>query len=227
MIVLCRRCGALAAAVFLIGVSGAGAQSLDRDSVTGESGGEIQGSGTPVAFRLIHVFDASSGPAGETATGTVRIDLESRFGRSTFATYNVVCLSVVGNQATIGGTAVGNPSPLPANVLFYVEDGVGGAPDRVGDWPQSDPPTCPAPPFDEARTSPGVTGDLTIHDAVPLPSSPRQCFGGAWQRYGFTGLGKCLAFVFKARLCDLLEQRLGHPPSFCPPSPPAGARSGT
>jgi hypothetical protein len=114
------------------------------------------------------------------------------------------------------------PHPLiPANALFYVEDGVGGAPDRAGLWPAPTVlPSCPAPPFDETRTVASVTGELTVHDAVPMPTEPRQCFGGGWRSFGFESLGKCLAFVSKARLCESLEERLGHLPAFCPPTPP-------
>ena len=70
-----------------------------------------------------------------------------------------------------------------------------------------------------------MTGELTVHDAVKLPSNSQQCFGGGWRSYGFESLGKSLAFVYHARICELLEQRLGHLPEFCPPPPPAGARS--
>ncbi len=139
--------GLLAAA--LVGLGGASAnashtpdgQPADRDFVTGESGGEVQGSGSCGTFQFITVFDASSGRSGENPTGTVRIDGVTCFGRTTIATYNVTCLAVVGHQATIGGVVVPNPSPLPANALFYVEDGVGGAPDRAG--PEL-APTAPA-----------------------------------------------------------------------------------
>ncbi len=218
-------------AATLVGLGGASAnashtpdgQPADRDFVTGESGGEVQNPGTPVVFRPFSVFGASSGPSGENPTGTVRLDFDTRFGRSTIATWEVTCLSVAGHQATIGGVAATNPFPgvLPANALFYVEDGVGGAPDRAGLEPAPTvPPTCPAPPFDETKTAASVTGELTVHDAVAIPTEPRQCFGGGWRGYGFEGLGKCLAFVFKARLCEFLEERLGHLPKFCPPAPP-------
>jgi hypothetical protein len=65
-----------------------------------------------------------------------------------------------------------------------------------------------------------VTGELTVHDAVAVPTEARQCLGGGWRSYGFESLAKCLVFVFKARLCESLEERLGHLPKFCPPTPP-------
>jgi hypothetical protein len=82
------------------------------------------------------------------------------------------------------------------------------------------PATCPAPPFDETKTIASVTGELTVHDAVAVPTEARQCLGGGWRSYGFESLAKCLVFVFKARLCESLEERLGHLPKFCPPTPP-------
>ena len=102
-----------AAALLGVGASSASAESLDRDFVTGESGGEVQQPESPVAFRPIWVFDASSGPSGENATGTVRLDVEGRLGRATIATWDVTCLSVAGHQATIGAVAVATPTPLP------------------------------------------------------------------------------------------------------------------
>jgi hypothetical protein len=172
----------------------------------------------------------SSGPAGENPLGTVRIDIiNPAFPRS--FVYDVTCLSVFGNRATIGGTVQGDPAaaePFPQHATFAVEDGGPGGMDRAYalSAPLSSPPTT-CPPFSMTPIlSIGVTGELTVHDAPELPSSARQCFGGGWQRYGFESLGKCLAFVFKARVCEFLEQRLGHSPKFCPPTPPTGARSG-
>jgi hypothetical protein len=224
MIVLFRRFTALAAALLVVGASSASAQSLDRDSVTGDSGGELTPTPHGGSFRIIQVFDASSDPMGASPTGTVRIDVDNTvLGRQTFATYRVTCLAVAGNRATIGGVAIGASSPFPANITFAVEDGVGGAPDRAGFTPAAAPPTT-CPPFTLPPAS--VTGALTVHDALALPTEGRQCFAGGWRSYGFESLGKCLAFVFKARLCEFLEQRIGHAPKFCPPTPPAGVRAG-
>jgi hypothetical protein len=212
---------ALAVVLFLLGAASASAQSLDRDYVTGDSGGELIPTPHAGSFRIIQVFDVSSDPAGGGPTGTVRIDVDNTvFGRQTFATYEVTCLAVAGNRATIGGVAIGGSSPFPANITFAIEDGVGGAPDRAGFTPAPAPPTT-CPPF--ASPAASVTGALTVHDALEVPSSPRQCFAGGWQQYGFESLGRCLAFVFKSRLCEFLE-RLGHHPGFCPPTPPASMR---
>jgi hypothetical protein len=218
--------GLLAAALVGLGGSSANAshtpdgQPADRDFVTGYSIITTPGPPTPPQPTFVWVFDASSGPSGQNPTGTVRLALNSPEGRP-LATYNVTCLSVAGNHASIG-VVLSEPgiAPVPTNAVFDVEDGVGDAPDAWTLGAVSSPPTtCPDPPS-SVPAFPGVITDLTVHDAVELPSDPRQCFGGGWQSYGFETLGKCLEFVFKARLCELLKERLGHSPKFCPPMPP-------
>jgi hypothetical protein len=182
-----------AAALLGLGASSASAQSLDRDFVTGDSGGELTPTPHAGSFRIIQVFDVSSDPAGGDPTGTVRIDVDNTvFGRQTVATYEVTCLAVAGNHATIGGVAIGGSSPFPANITFAVEDGVGGAPDRAGFTPAPAPPTT-CPPFISPPA--GVTGALTVHDAIELPTERRQCFGGGWRAFGFKNQGQCVAFV--------------------------------
>jgi hypothetical protein len=135
----------------------------------------------------------------------VRIDVSDRFGRrATVATYNVTCLEVAGHQATIGGTgAVGNPPGLSRSVLFYIEDGVGGTRDRTADrLGQPVPPTCPPPPFDGTAipTLPIVTGDVTVHDALAMPTQPWQCKNGGWHNFPqFKNQGQCIAFVNRGK----------------------------
>lgn len=208
-----------AAALLGMGASSAYGQSLDRDFVTGAAGGE-----PTINTQVVTFFDASSGPSGQNPTGAVTLGLDfASIPDVTFAQYNVTCLAVSGNRATIGGVLVfsqGGP-PLPPNAVFYVEDGVGGAADGAtfGGGVSSPPTTCPDP-RPAGTLPPSVGRDLIVHDAVEPPSSPQQCFGGAWRGYGFESLGKCLAFVSKARLCEFLEERLGQLPQFCPPAPP-------
>jgi hypothetical protein len=220
---------ALSAALITVGGSGATAshtpdgQPLDRDFVTGEVFSQLIFA-TTCCFRIVDVYDVSSGPAGESPTGTVRVDLDhTSLGRSTRAFYDVTCLEVDGNRATIGGAVRGDPdaaAPFPQYAVFAVEDGGGSGPDRSSFAPTgvSAPPTCP--PFSVLPLpAEVVTGDLTVHDATELPSRPGQCLAGGWRRYGFETLGRCLAFVVKARVCEILEQH-GHHPAHCPPTPP-------
>ena len=120
--------GLFAAALLGMGASSASAQSLDRDFVTGAWGSE------DLEPQFVIFFDASSGPSGQNPTGTVVLGLD--FGGApdpTVAGYNVTCLKVSGNRATIGGVLDFNNGPplIPPNAVYYVEDGVGGAPDRA------------------------------------------------------------------------------------------------
>jgi hypothetical protein len=148
-------------------------------------------------------FDASSGPSGQNPTGTVTLGLDfASIPDVTVAQYNVTCLKVSGNRATIGGVLgfqQGGP-PLPPNAIFYVEDGVGGAPDGAlfGGGVSSPPTTCPDPlPAGSGALLPSVGRDLIVHDAVePVPSSKEQCKNGGWRNFlGFKNEGQCIAFV--------------------------------
>jgi hypothetical protein len=41
-----------------------------------------------------------------------------------------------------------------------------------------------------------TTGDLTVIDSSPLPTSRNQCNNGGWRNYpGFKNQGQCIAFV--------------------------------
>ncbi len=167
-------------AVALVGLGGASAnashaldgQPADRDFVTGAHGEQPDGN-----MQLITSFDASSGPSGQNPTGTVGLGLDVGGAPDpTVAGYNVTCLKVSGNRATIGGVLDFNngPSFILPNAIYYVEDGVGGAPDGAafGAAVSSPPTTCPDPlPAGHPALRPSVGRDLTVHDAVELPSS--------------------------------------------------------
>jgi hypothetical protein len=187
-----------AAALLGMGASSAHAQSLDRDFVTGEHGGEPD-----PTMQLITIFNASSGPSGQNPTGTVGLGLDV-FGApdAAVAGYNVTCLKVSGNRATIGGVLFFNNGPpfIPANAIWYVEDGVGGAPDGAafGGGVSSPPTTCPDPlPAGNPALLPSVGRDLIVHDAVePLPTIKSQCKNGGWRNFPqFKNQGQCIAFV--------------------------------
>jgi hypothetical protein len=187
-----------AVALLGMGASSAHAQSLDRDFVTGAHGGQPD-----VNTQLITFFDASSGPSGQDPTGTVTLGLDfASIPDVTVAQYNVTCLKVSGNRATIGGVLFFNNGPpfIPPNAIFYVEDGVGGAPDgfAFGGGVSSPPTTCPDPlPAGHPALLPSVGRDLIVHDAVePVPSSKEQCKNGGWRNFsGFKNEGQCIAFV--------------------------------
>jgi hypothetical protein len=141
-------------------------------------------------FRLVLVFDAHSGPSGENPAGTVRIDVQEASGTSTFDTGLVTCLDVSGNRATIGarfgfgGFVVG------------VEDNDGAGQDRLGLLAVGGPAPSACPTFPSTALPTIFAGDLTVHDAVPHPTSRAQCKNGAWRDFpGFKNQGECVAFV--------------------------------
>ena len=64
------------------------------------------------------------------------------------------------------------------------------------------PPTCPQPGdpppsgFIDALAGPFTSGDITIIDAHPLPTSKDQCKNGGWQTYRvFKNQGDGVSFV--------------------------------
>ena len=142
--------------------------------------------------QLIFLFDARSGPSGENPTGTERIDVESPLGSSsidTFDTTQVTCLNVSGNRATIGTQVSGG-----LFLVFLVEDNDGAGQDRSSSSVTSESPVCPANPSTGLPPIPG--GDITVHDAVPFPTSKEQCKNGGWRTFpGFKNQGECVSFV--------------------------------
>jgi hypothetical protein len=178
-------------------------------------------------FRSLEV-DARSDPDGSNPSGGA-----SAGARSTYSVSGrVTCMTVVGNRATVGFAVESgfSTSGSRGHLIFVEDNGTPGAGrDLANDVETTVPPTsCPAPsdedlvpfPFIPLRPQPIQVGDIAVVDAPSLPSSARECFGGGWRQYGFQSLGKCLAFVAKARLCEFLEQRFGRVPKFCPPAPP-------
>jgi hypothetical protein len=151
------------------------AQAPGQDSVTG--------SGT-FESGLRFAFDARSGPSGETPTGTVDFD---------FFAGTVTCLEVQGNVAAV---VVATPTfGFPVG-LIVVDNTASGAPDTV----QSGP-AVPSSGF--GRCSGGnvlfdvvATGDISVVDAAPLPTSKSQCKNGGWRQYGvFKNQGDCVSSV--------------------------------
>ena len=191
------RAAAVLAVLALVAFPSASAAShgpigapLDEDFVTGRV--VLPETCTPFApcFHIVFVFDAHSGPSGENPTGTVRIDIESTLDNSvyTFETARVTCLNVSGNRATVGADLVPNPA------MFSLEDNDGAGTDRWGFSPTVEfPSVCPGNP--SIGLTPIFGGDITIHDAPPLPTSKEQCKNGAWEQFGFSGQGDCVSFV--------------------------------
>ena len=140
-------------------------------------------------FRIVLVFDAHSGPSGENPAGTVRIDVQEPSGTRTFATGPVTCLNVSGNRATIGARPFGS-------FVVGVEDNDGAGQDRSGVIAVGGPVPSVCPAFPSIALPPIFAGDLTVHDAVPPPTSKAQCRNGGWRDFsGFKNQGECVAFV--------------------------------
>ncbi len=160
---------------------------FDEDFVTGRV--VFPEECTPsTCFHIVLVFDAHSGPSGEHPTGTVRIDVQDPSGTFTFDTARVTCLNVSGNRATIGAQFLG------FGAVFAVEDKDGAGQDRSSTSVREAPSVCPAIP--SIGLSPIFGGDITVHDAVPFPTSKEQCKNGGWRRFpGFKNQGDCVSFV--------------------------------
>ncbi len=150
-------------------------QAPAGDSVTGN----VQELALP-GFLVTWTFAASSGPQGENPTGTVQNEF--------LGTGSVSCLSVEGNRAVIGAAFPG------VNFLISVVDS--DAPDLIGYVGISGPPitVCPPPGGHEDRFI--TSGNLTVVDAQPFPSSKGQCENGGWRSFPqFKNQGRCIAFV--------------------------------
>jgi hypothetical protein len=171
-------------ALVVVGVIGAPAvsqaQAPGEDSVTGS------GTAGPYTFA----FDAHSGPAGENPTGTATISLTST--PSVFTSGPVTCLAVDGNRAVIG--IENGPGSLTAGEGTSIE--VSDDPDALFFRLVVAPPsTCLTDPSGY-EPIPVTSGDITIVDAKPLPTSKEQCTNGGWRNFpGFKNQGDCVSSV--------------------------------
>jgi hypothetical protein len=180
--------------------AGASAQTPGQDSVTGTAA-----TGAARSFAEF-TFDVHSGPSGENPTGTVTIDAFVGM----IGPIDVTCLSVDGNRASMFAAAPPNNTNV-AGLLISVEDG-GPGQDKL-DWRTVSgvaPSDCPVP---SEVFEPIVSGDITVTDAPPLPTTKDQCRQGGWRTYGFKNQGECVSFVTgearKACIFELVAH--GHP----------------
>jgi hypothetical protein len=148
------------------------------------------------------VVSVHGGPNGENPTGSLVL---SNFLE---LTATPTCLSVVGNRAVIGyrvdtGSAPGrgfiteaqdngepvNGQPVDTTVYngFIIPSPISTCP-RPGD--------PPPPGFSSVGAGPLLSGDITIIDAPPLPTSKDQCKNGGWRDFAvFKNQGDCVSFV--------------------------------
>ena len=135
----------------------AAASAQTEDSVTGS---------WEIPPRFVLVFDARSGPSGESPRGTV---ISINVGTET--TGAVTCLAVSGHRAVIGVQVGGAGSP--SFFTFAVEDNNGAGADRASFRVDASPPTCSEDPMILLDPfGPIETGDIHVVDAQPDNSAP-------------------------------------------------------
>jgi hypothetical protein len=138
-------------------------------------------------FNIFTVFDinATSGPSGENPTGGVRFDVVGgliRIGGP------VTCLAVSGNTATINFQ-----DEMDFSGIILTVQVVDDQPDTFDALPTGRAPTdCSPLP---GPGGPLSSGDITVVDALPLPTTRDQCTKGGWKRFSFTNQGQCIAFA--------------------------------
>jgi hypothetical protein len=118
--------------------------------------------------------------------------------RVNFAGGPVTCLTVTGSRATIGFRETDFPFDGAEGGMLFVEDngtpGVGR--DRIEFTLLVAPPTdCPVNTLVYDPQVTVISGDLTVVDAQPAPTSKEQCKKGGWTEFGFKNQGQCVAFV--------------------------------
>ena len=174
----------VAGALALPGVSGAQPPPPSaQDSVVLTAPGA-----SPVAGEFIlFTINATSGPSGENPTGQVSFWV---FGGVLQIGGPVTCLAVNGNTATINIRDQGSLSG--AIVTIQVVD---DQPDTFDAIPNVRAPTDCSPLPPSGLGGPLSTGDITVVDAPPLPTTKAQCKNGGWRQFGFKNQGLCVAFV--------------------------------
>jgi hypothetical protein len=104
----------------------------------------------------------------------------------------VTCLFITGNVAIIGFEDAG-AGHLISEV---VDNSATGSPDTIGLVPGA----TGCPPGSSPSALPLVSGDLVVHDALPLTAKD-QCKDGGWRDFTddeghpFANQGECVAFV--------------------------------
>jgi hypothetical protein len=190
------RVGALAIGLTLALPTVALAQTPTGDSVVGSAA-------THVGSDLIqYTFDVRAGASGESPSGTVTLD--GPFGN--VGPLVPTCLSIDGNRARM---IVQPPGPGPAIVglAITVEDN-GAGQDGIEFGTVTPVPTdCPAP---SQALQPTVSGDVTVTDAPPPPTTYAQCRLAGWVKYRFAGHAACNSYVHERARQACIFERVAH-----------------
>jgi hypothetical protein len=148
--------------------------------------------GGPAIANLFVVIDlnATSGPSGENPTGQVRFDVPAL---PVSVGGPVTCLAVSGNTAIIN--VQDQINPLPDVVTVEVVDDEPDTFDANTVFGRA-PTDCSPLPSPSPGGGPLSSGNITVTDAPPLPTSQEQCKDGGWHTYGvFENQGDCVSFV--------------------------------
>src|SRR5690349_12420023 len=184
-----REARLIATAVALIGVAFswsaiAIAAPPPSDPSPGDSVSLTQGPATFGDGFTIDELSATSGPSGENPSGEVR------FGASSFSDFGpVTCLTVSGNVATLNFESQFIFVGQIVTVRVVDDD-----PDTISILPLGRAATdCSSPPT--INVNPLTSGDITVADAQPVPTTVAQCKKGGWRQFGFKNQGQCIRFV--------------------------------
>jgi hypothetical protein len=167
-------------------------------AVPGVSGAQTPGqdsvrlTGGPAIANLFVVIDltATSGPSGENPTGQVRFDVPAL---PVSVGGPVTCLAVSGNTAIIN--VQDQINPLPDVVTIQVVDGQPDTFDANTVFGRA-PTDCSPLPQPSPGGGPLSSGNITVTDAPPLPTTKDQCKNGGWRGFGiFKNQGDCVSFV--------------------------------
>jgi hypothetical protein len=147
----------------------------------------VNGSGTAGFFGQFQI-DVRTGPSGGTsAVGSVSVQGAVSFNGP------ATCLAVTGNVAVLN-----IQTQQFGLITLEVTDSSGsGTPDVIDGIPTSRSPTD-CSPLGGGVTGEVTSGDITVFDAPPLPTSKEQCKHGGYATFGFTNQGQCIAFVQRA-----------------------------
>jgi hypothetical protein len=170
-------------------------------AAAGQVAGQDSVSGSGHVLLTGFTGSATSGPSGENPTGFLTLG-----GFFSF-TATPTCLNVSGNEAVVGYRIDTGPQAGLGFIVSVADFGlpVNGQPVDIVRYTgllPTPPTTCPepgdSPPPDitSAGGGPLDSGDFTVHDAQPLPTSNDQCKNGGWRKFpDFKNQGQCVSFV--------------------------------